>query len=104
MSIWLVLIFGGLLTFATRLSFIFLFGYIEIPAWFQRALRFVPPAVLTALITPELLVHNGALDISLGNLRLIAGAAAILVAWRTRNFWLTILVGMIMLVTLQVLL
>jgi branched-subunit amino acid transport protein len=104
MSIWLVLIFGGLLTYATRFSFILLFDYIETPNWLQRALKFVPPAVLMALIFPELLLHNGALDISLSNLRLIAGLAAILVAWHTRNIWLTILIGMISLVALEALL
>lgn len=103
MSIWLVFIFGGLLTYATRISFILLFDYIETPTWLRRALKFVPPAVLMALIFPELLLHKGALDISLGNLRLIAGSAAILVAWRTRNIWLTILIGMITIVLLDAL-
>lgn len=104
MNIWLVFIFGGLLTYATRFSFIFLFGYLEIPTWGRRALKFVPPAVLMALIFPELLFHSGEMDISLGNLRLIAGSAAIFVAWRTRNIWLTILIGLIALVTLEALL
>lgn len=104
MSISMVLIFGGLLTYATRLSFILLFDYIETPTWLRRALKFVPPAVLMALIFPELLFQNGAMDISLGNLRLVAGSAAILVAWRTRNIWLTISIGMILLVILEALL
>jgi branched-subunit amino acid transport protein len=60
--------------------------------------------VLSALIFPELLMHSGSLDISLGNLRLLAGGVAILVAWRTRNMWLTILSGMITLVVLEALL
>lgn len=103
MSIWLVLIFGGLLTYATRLSFIMLFDYIETPTWLRRALKFVPPAVLSALIFPELLLTNGNLDISQNNLRLIAGSVAILVAWRSRNIWLTISIGMITIVILEVL-
>lgn len=101
MSIWWIMILGGLLTYATRLSFILLFGYVEIPGWLRRALKYVPPSVLTALIFPELLMHSGNLDISFGNFRLLAGVVAIIVAWRTRNMWLTILSGMLMLVLLQ---
>jgi branched-subunit amino acid transport protein len=101
MSIWWIMILGGLLTYATRLSFILLFGYVEIPGWLRRALKYVPPSVLTALIFPELLMHSGSLDISFNNFHLLAGVVAIMVAWRTRNMWLTILSGMLMLVLLQ---
>jgi branched-subunit amino acid transport protein len=101
MNIWLVFLFGGLLTYATRLSLIFLLGRIEIPDSLQRALRFVPPAVLTALIVPELLMPSGALNLSLGNMRLLAGLAAILAAWWGRNTIVTIVVGMLVLTLLQ---
>ena len=101
MSIWLIMLLGGLLTYATRLSFIFFVGEREIPLGLKQALKFVPPAVLTAIIFPELLLPNGQLDISLGNARLLAGFAAILVAWRTRNAVLTIVVGMLVLWVLQ---
>jgi branched-subunit amino acid transport protein len=104
MSTWWIMIFGGLLTYVTRLSFILLFGYVDIPAWLRKALKYVPPSVLTALIFPELLLHSGSLDISAGNLRLLAGGTAIAVAWRTRNVWFTILSGMIALIVLQALL
>jgi len=101
MNIWFVMIGGGLLTYAIRLSFIVLFAKKDIAPPLQRALRFVPPAVLTAIIFPELLMHDGSLDISLGNARLLAGLLAAVVAWRTRNFLLTILVGMAALLVLQ---
>ena len=83
-----VLALAGLITFATRLSFIALLGRVESP------LRFVPPAVLSAIIFPELLVRDGALRLGLGNARLVAGVIAAAVAWRTRNVLLTIAVGM----------
>ena len=35
MKLWLILLAGGLLTYLIRLSFIFLFGKIEIPAWLR---------------------------------------------------------------------
>jgi branched-subunit amino acid transport protein len=103
MSIWLILLAVGLVTFATRLSFIWLFRHYSVPPALQRALRYVPPAALTAIILPEMLTPGGTIDISFGNLRLIAGLLAIIVAWRTKNILLTILIGMVALLILQTL-
>jgi len=101
MNLWITILGMGIVTFAIRLSFITLMGRIEAPLLVQRALRFVPPAVLSAIIFPELLMRNGRLDVSFGNLRLLAGALAALVAWRTKNVLLTIGVGMAALWILQ---
>ena len=101
MNIWLVMLLGGLLTFGMRLSFIYLFGRFQVPQAMRRALRFVPPAVLSAIVFPELLMPSGKFDLSLGNDRLLAGLVAILVAWWTRNTLLTILAGMAALLILQ---
>lgn len=102
MNIWVVMFLGGLLTFGMRLSFIYLLGRFEVPEAMRRALRFVPPAVLSAIVFPELLRPTGSMDLSLDNHRLLAGVIAILVAWRTKNMLLTILLGMILLLILQV--
>ena len=103
MTLWLTMIAIGVATFLLRLSFISVLGRIEIPDLVRRALRFVPPAVLTAIIFPELLIHEGTLNLSLSNDRLIAGLLAAVVAWRTKNVVLTILVGMLFLYLLQAL-
>jgi branched chain amino acid efflux pump len=94
MNIWLVMLIGGLLTLATRLSFILLLGRLRVPEWFRRGLGFVPVAVLSAIILPELTSPEGSLFLSWRNPQLLAGVVAILVAWRTRNVLLTIAVGM----------
>ena len=104
MNIWVVMLLGGLLTFGMRLSFIYLLGRVNVPDAIRRALRFVPPAMLSALVLPQLLMPAGQLDISLGNHRWLAGLIAILVAWRTRSILLTILAGMAALLLLQLLL
>ncbi len=92
---WLpALAVAGIVTFGIRLSFIALLGKVEPPSVLIRALRFVPPAVLSAIIFPELLVRDGTPDLHPGNVRLIAGVVAAAVAWRTRNVVLTIAVGM----------
>jgi len=100
-NIWFVLLLGGALTFGMRMSFIYLFGRFEIPAMVKQALRFVPPAVLSAIIAPELVMPNNTLDLSWNNYRLLAGLVAILVAWRTKNTLLTIVAGMVALLVLQ---
>lgn len=103
MNIWLVMLIGGLITFGMRFSLIYLFGRFEIPQTMRRALHYVPPAVLSAIIFPELLYRNNTFDPSLGNTRLIAGVVAILVAWFSKNTLVTILVGMAALLILQLL-
>lgn len=101
---WLpALAIAGLLTFGIRLSFIALLGKVELPPVLTRALRFVPPAVLSAIILPEVLVRDGALDLHPGNVRIVAGVLAAAVAWRTRNVVLTIAVGMAVLWSAQAL-
>jgi branched-subunit amino acid transport protein len=100
-NIWLIMLIGGLITFGMRFSLIFLFGKFEIPLTMRKALHYVPPAVLSAIILPELLYRANQLDLSLGNTRLLAGIVAILVAWYSKNTLLTILAGMIALLLLQ---
>ncbi len=98
---WPIMILAGLLTYLIRLSFILWFGQRPIAPWLQRCLRFVPPAVLCAIILPEMFIRQGHFDVSLANPRWLAGLLAGLVAWRTRNAILTILAGMLALWLLQ---
>ena len=101
MSIWLVMVAAGLITDAIRLSFIYLVGRFPPPELVQRSLRFVPPAVLSAILVPELFMQGGRLAASLSNARLLAGLAAIAVgAWR-KNTLLTIVTGMVVLLVLE---
>ncbi|MBK8822804.1 MAG: AzlD domain-containing protein [Anaerolineales bacterium] len=101
MNIWLIMFIGGLTTFGMRFSLIFLFGRFEVPETMRKALHYVPPAVLSAIIFPELLYRANSLDLSFDNVRLFAGIIAILAAWFTKNTLLTILAGMIALLILQ---
>lgn len=100
-TLWFTILGAGAVTFALRLSFIVLLGRIEIPPFLERALQFVPAAVLTAVVVPLLLYQNGAPEILLGNERLLAGLVAAAICWRTRNVPLTLVGGMATLWTLQ---
>jgi branched-subunit amino acid transport protein len=99
--LWITIIIVGLLTLGIRLSFMVFMGKMRISPIAQQALRFVPVAVLSALIAPALFFPSGSLNISLDNIRLVAGILAILVAWRTKNVLLTIFTGMACLLILQ---
>lgn len=100
--LWITLLSIGIMTYAIRLSFILLFGQREMPPFLQRTLRFVPIAVLSAIIFPALFLYADRLNVSLSNTRLIAGILAVMVAWRTKNVLLTIITGMAGLWLLQV--
>jgi len=94
MGLWIIILGMGAITFGTRLSSILLIERGELPPLLRQSLRFVPPAVLSAIFVPAMLQPNGTLDLSLGNARLLAGLLAIGVARYSRNVILTIVVGM----------
>ena len=98
LHMWLTVIAMGAVTYLTRLSFILAWGKFELPRAARLALKYVPTAVLSAIILPELLRPGGAqLDASPFNARWVAGVVAALVAWRTRNTLLTIVTGLLVL-------
>jgi branched-subunit amino acid transport protein len=97
----LVMLLGGLITFGIRFSFIYLFGRFEVPETIRKALHYVPPAVLSAIVFPELFLQDGTLNLSLDNTRLLAGLAAILVAWFSKNTLITIIAGIVALFLLR---
>ncbi len=93
MSIWVVIVAGGVVTFLTRLSFIAAEGRLAVPAWFRAMLPFVPVATLTALYAPDLLRPGGTWHVSVANPRRVAGAVAIVVAALSRSVLLTFAIG-----------
>ena len=98
-AVWIALVISGALTFLIRLSFIGLLGKWQPPVWARRALGYVPPAVLAAIIVPEVLVREGV--VAPWSPRLIAALLAALVAWGTKSALLAIVAGMGVLLLLQ---
>jgi len=95
LGVWLAIVLIGLATYGFRLSFIYLFGRIdEVPPRIKRPLRYVPPAVLAALVLPDLVTIRPSVAATLVDERLIAGAVAGAIAWRTENVMATIGAGM----------
>lgn len=82
-------------SWAFRASFVVLFGYLdEVPPRVDRALRFIPPAVIAAVAVPSVLLVDGALAVSAANERLSAALVATVVAWYTGNMVATVVTGM----------
>ena len=100
LTLWLVVLAVSVATFALRFSFLLFFDQVELAPPLRRVLRFVPVAVFTAIVTPQLIALNAQWGLTLNGARLIAALVAVVVAWRTKNVLLTIVAGM---TTLQVL-
>lgn len=100
-TIWVVFLIGGVITFLLRWAFIVGWGRLYLPKGVRRALRFVPIAVLIAIIVPDTLLQNGQLALTIDNYRLIAALVAVGVAAVTRNILLTIGVGFVTLLVLM---
>src|SRR5664279_262407 len=96
LTIWGVIFAVGAINYATRLSFIAFFARRDMPPFLARALRYVPAAMLTAIVVPAIVfVPAGELRLDLANARLLAAIIAAVVAWRWRNTTMTIAVGMV---------
>ena len=97
---WTTILLAGAGTFAMRASFLAMAHRMaDIPRWLQRMLRQIPPAALASIVVPALLRPEGSVDLT--HPRLAAGVVAGLVAWRTRNVAVTLVVGMGLLVALE---
>jgi len=90
MNPWPVFLGMTVVTFITRYTGIAVAGRV-LPGPLRRWLRYVPIAVLAALIAPDALAPEGQLTFSASTVALLAG---LLVAWRTRNVFLTLAAGM----------
>jgi branched-subunit amino acid transport protein len=98
---WLTVVAAGAVTLLARASFIVMPPGIRVPAWLQRALKFVAAAVLPALVLPEVLFREVPSGDAVNVCRIIAALLAMAVAWWTRNILATLCIGMAALWLLQ---
>jgi len=101
LKIWTVIFAVGALHYLSRLSFIAFFASREMPPLLARALRFVPAAMLTALVIPMVLTPSVAGSLQGVNPRIPAAIVAAVVAYFTRSTLATLSLGMIALWVLQ---
>jgi branched-subunit amino acid transport protein len=100
MSIWLIILGMLLVTYLPRLLPLTVLREEVLPNWARQGLYYVPIAVLSAIAAIGFLPGEGWLRYTV-DARLLAGVAAIGLAWWTRNAILTIAGGMGVLLLLQ---
>lgn len=82
-------------TFGIRYIMFPISGRFRAPELFERGLKYVPPAVLSAIIVPGVLMPDGqTLNLKLSNPYLIGALAACAVGGLSKNLLLTIVVSM----------
>ncbi|NLL36434.1 MAG: AzlD domain-containing protein [Fretibacterium sp.] len=78
------------------------------PPRLERWLKLIAPAILAALLTPELLLDRSGeaprLFLSLQNHPLLAALPTFFIAWRTRSLFATVATGIILTAALRALL
>lgn len=88
-------------TFLTRFTSPAVLGNLRLPCWFERMLKHVPTAMLTALIAPALLLPQGTLAFTVNNHYLIAGLVAAFVAYRRQPPIATMSAGIAVMLALR---
>ncbi|QEW06062.1 AzlD domain-containing protein [Nitrincola iocasae] len=84
-----------LVTFSVRFLLFAVAGRVHFPLWLSQALGFVPPAVLTAIIVPAVLMPEGDIWLSWQNPWLLAALFAFIVALIRKDLMTTIVAGML---------
>jgi len=101
LTLWIVIVAVGALNYLSRLSFIAFFASREMPPLLARALRYVPAAMLTALVLPMVLTPSAAGALAGVNPRIPAAILAAVVAYFTHSTLKTLAAGMATLWLLQ---
>jgi branched-subunit amino acid transport protein len=88
----------GLVTYLPRALPLLFLGRAGTAGWATPSildawLRYVPPAVLAAMVFPSLLLPGGEASSAIGNLYLWAALPTLWVAWRTRSLLGAVAVG-----------
>jgi Predicted membrane protein len=101
LKLWSVVAIVGLLNYLSRLSFIAVFAKRHVPPLLGRAFRYVPAAMLTALVVPMIVPAPGAAPLVTSAPRIVAAIVAGVVAFFTRSTLKTLGAGMVALWTLE---
>ena len=101
MTEFLLIVGMFLVTFSVRYVLFGVAGRVRFPPWLTTALNFVPPAVLTAIIVPALLLPRGELWLEADNPWLISGVFAALISFWRKDLLTTIVAGMLFFMLLR---
>jgi branched-subunit amino acid transport protein len=82
-------------TYLPRVLPLWFFASRRLPVVVVSWLRYVPVAVLAAMLLPSLVVAEGQLDLELQNLYLWAAVPTFVIAWKTRSLFGSVIIGML---------
>lgn len=86
----------AIVTFLIRYPLLAISSRIRLPSQLIRALTYLPPAILTAIIVPAVLIPSGdEISFSYTNAKLVGAIAAAITGWLTKNLLATIVSGMV---------
>ena len=103
LELWITIVAMAATVLLTRSGMLFLPERVKLPPRLQRGLRYAGPCVLVAIVVPDLLRHQGHVDLGFDNIRLMAAIVAIAVCLATRSALLTIVFGLLALTALRLL-
>lgn len=92
--IYLTIAGMALVTYLPRVAPVWFLASRSLPPLVVAWLRYVPPAVLAAMLLPSILAPEGTLDPAWNNLYLWAALPTVWVAWKTRSLVGAVLTGM----------
>ena len=95
MNEWMLIFLMAAVTYLPRYLPFALAGRIRLPHTLERALDYVPIAVLTAIIAQAAMIRQGEVDFSLANYHALSALAAFAAALIWRKLFLTIAVGLV---------
>ncbi|SHL12286.1 Branched-chain amino acid transport protein [Desulfatibacillum alkenivorans DSM 16219] len=95
-QLFLIFIGMGLVTYLPRFIPLALFAKREVPAWFSEWLSFIPPALLAALLAPDLIVSKTAQGARFDflNPKLFVAIPVFFIAAKTKSLGGTVISGM----------
>ncbi|HSU43322.1 MAG TPA: AzlD domain-containing protein [Casimicrobiaceae bacterium] len=100
LKLWSVVAIVGVLNYLSRVSFIAIFARRHVPVLLARAFRYVPAAMLTALVLP-MVVAAPAAPVLASAPKIVAAIVAGAVAFVTHSTLKTLAAGMLTLWALQ---
>ncbi len=92
--VFLTILGMAAVTYIPRLLPVYLLSSRSLPPLVVDWLRHVPVAVLAAMLFPSLLIEGDQVTLAPSNLFLWAAFPTLLVAWKTRSLFGSVLVGM----------
>lgn len=100
-KIILVLIGMSVVTYIPRMLPLVVLSKVKLPPLFLKWLKYIPVAVLSALLAPGILLSHNHIAFNFDNKALLASLPCFIVAAKTKNLFLTVLVGIVSMFLLQ---